>query len=383
MLKKTVLIVCAIGLALAAIVIIRYLNPSTTTLSTDKDTLKLTSLQIQTEIIATGLYVPWALAFTDTNRIVVTERNGSIRQIVHGKLQDTPLVTIPVSQNSEEWLMGISLDPNYTTNKYIYVCYAYTDSDTLFVRVSRWIDQGTSISDEKIIVDKLPGAPNHAWCAIAFGPDDKLYITVGDALEWEKAQYPDYLNGKILRVNADGSNPSDNPYIRSSVRSIGHRNSQGIDRDSHGNMYASEHGPSIFDGQPGGDEINRIVARGNYGRNKISHEQSATWFISPIAIYTPAIAPASLHIYRGAMFSEWENNILIGMLQGQWLLRVVIDPTNPDKILSQENIISQEFGRIRYVTEWPDGSIYITTSNTDGRGDQQANDDKIIRIYKK
>ncbi len=384
MLKKTVLSICAIWITLAAIVIIRYLNPSTTNLSTNIENTDLDSTQIQTQVIATGLHVPRTIVFADTNRILVTERNGNLRQIINGVLQDTPLITIPyISTNSEEWLMGMALDPNYATNKYIYLCYAYTDSNSMFVRVAQWTDAWDKIINEKILIDKLPGAPNHAWCALAFWPDNKLYITIGDAIEWEKAQYPDYFNGKILRINSDGSNPMDNPYPRSAVRSIGHRNSQGIDRDSKNNMYASEHGPSVFDGQPGGDEINRILPKGNYGRNKISHEQTATGFINPIAIFTPAIAPGSLYIYKGTMFPQRKDHILIGMLRGQWLLRIQIDANNPDKIIAQEKIIDKTFWRVRYVTEWPDGSIYITTSNTDGRGNEQENDDKIIRIYKK
>ncbi len=384
MLKKTVLSICVIGIALATIVIIWYLNPATTQLSTDIEQTPNTSIQIQTEIIATWLQVPRTIVFTAPNRMLVTERNGSIRQIVNGLLQSTPLLTITnISTNSEEWLMWMALDPNYITNKKIYLCYAYMDDNTMFARVSEWIDAWDQIRDEKTIIDKLPAAPNHAGCTLAFGPDVRLYITVWDALEWEKAQYPDYFNGKILRINTDGSNPIDNPYPRSSVRSIGHRNSQGIGRDSKGNMYASEHGPSVFDGQPGGDEINRIIPKGNYGRNKISHEQSETWFISPLAIYTPAIAPGSLHIYKGSMFPERKDTILIGMLKWQWLLRMQIDPKNADSVIQQEKIIDDQFGRVRYVTEWPDGSIYISTSNTDGRWNIQDGDDKIIRIYKK
>lgn len=234
---------------MAAIVIIRYLNPSTTNLSTNIENTDLDSTQIQTQVIATGLHVPRTIVFADTNRILVTERNGNLRQIINGVLQDTPLITIPyISTNSEEWLMGMALDPNYATNKYIYLCYAYTDSNSMFVRVAQWTDAWDKIINEKILIDKLPGAPNHAWCTLAFWPDNKLYITIGDAIEWEKAQYPDYFNGKMLRINSDGSNPMDNPYPRSAVRSIGHRNSQGIDRDSKNNMYASEHGLSVFDG---------------------------------------------------------------------------------------------------------------------------------------
>lgn len=384
MLKKIILSIIAIGIVLATIVIVRYLHPTTTQISTNKEKIENTNIQIHTEIIATWLQVPRTIVFTAPNRILVTERNWSVKQIVDGILKTEPIATISnISANSEEWLMWMTLDPNYTSNKKIYLCYAYMDDNTMSVRVSQWIDAWDQLTNEYIVLDKLPAAPNHAWCALAFGPDQKLYITVGDAIQWEKAQYPDYFNGKILRINTDGTNPEDNPYPRSAVRSIGHRNSQGIGRDSKGNMYASEHGPSIFDGQPGGDEINRIIPKWNYWRNKISHEQTASWFISPIAVYTPAIAPGSLHIYRWTMFPERKDSILIGMLRWRWVIRIQIDSKNPDTIIDQEKIIDDQFGRIRYVTEWPDGSIYITTSNTDGRGDIQDGDDKIIRISRK
>lgn len=380
MLKKTVLIICGIGITLATTVIVRYLNPSTTNLSTDVDQLQNTATQIETEIIATWLSSPQGMVSTDADRILIIENNGDIKEIKNHILQNISLLHIAnINTNWNEWLMSITIDPDYTKNKHIYLCYAFIDSDTMFARVSRWTDLWNTITDEKIILDKLPAAPGHAWCDIAFGPDKKLYITVGDGLEWEKAQYPDYFNGKILRINTDWSNPSDNPYIKSAVRSIGLRNSQGIDRDSKWNMYASDQWPSIFDGQPGGDEINQIVKRWNYGRNKVSHEQMASWFVSPLVIYTPAIVPAWLHIYKWQMFAERKDNILIGMLKWQWVLRIQQDKDNVGKTIVQEKILDTKFGHIRYITEWVDGSIYIVTNNEDNKKWW----DEVIRVYKK
>ncbi len=384
MLKKTILFICGIGLAAAAIIILRYLNPQTTEISTDIKNIQATNQNIEIQIIATGLVVPRSIAFTSPERLLVTERPGRVRVVENNILLPDPLITIAnISNTNEEWLMSITLDLDYPTNKFVYMCYAYTDSDTMFVRVSRRTDGGDVFTEEKIIIDQLPAAKRHAWCALAFGPDKKLYITVGDAIEWEKAQYPDYFNGKVLRLNTDGSVPSDNPYHKSPVRSIGHRNSQGIDRDTKGNMYASEHGPSTFDGQPGGDEINHIIRKGNYGWNKVSHEKNAAWFIAPIAIFTPAIAPSGLHIYKWDMFTSRKDNLLVAMLKGAWVLKIQIDPNNIDKVVHIEKIIGNEFGRIRNITTAPDGSIYITTSNRDQKWSVQEGDDKIIRIFKK
>lgn len=377
MLKKTVLIVCSIGIAFAATIIIRYLHPATTSISTNIDNIDLTMKPIETEIFASWLQNPRSIIFTNTDRVLVSEKKWSIKQIINWVVDTRPILQIQnISQNTAEWLMDIALDPQYTANKYLYTCYMYTDDNTTFDRVSRWTDLGDKINDEQIIIDKLPAIEEHAWCAIAFGPDRKLYITVGDAIEWEKAQYADYLNGKILRINSDWSYPSDNPYPHSPVRSIWLRNSQWIDRDSKGTMYASDQGPSIFDGQPGGDEINHIVPKGNYGRNKVSHEQQASGYINPLVVYTPAIIPATIHVYRGSMFPERKDIILVTTMSGKGLLSV----QQSGDTIGQQQIIDWRYGNIRYVTEWPDGSIYVATNNSD---DKNKTIDSILRIYKK
>lgn len=380
MLKKTIFIIVSVGCILAAWIIIRYLNPPTTNLSTNIKNIDNTEEQYVIQTVATGLQIPRSIVFTSPTRMLVTERPWTIRQIVDGILQQQPLISIPnISSQSEEWLMSITLDPAYNSNKYVYISYAYMDSETMYLRISRWTDRGNTMTDEYILIDKLPAAQRHAWSAIAFGPDQKLYITVGDAIQGEKAQFIDYYNGKILRINKDWSTPEDNPRPRSLVRSYGHRNSQWIDRDDQWNMYASEHGPSIFDGPPGWDEINLIQAKNNYGRNKVSHEDTMTGAIAPIALFTPAIAPWALHIYKGNMFPERKNKMLVAMLKGEWILLITIDAKDPTKIIQQQKI-ADTYGRIRNITTGPDGAIYFTTSNTDGRGRIQENDDKIFKI---
>jgi glucose/arabinose dehydrogenase len=251
------------------------------------------------------------------------------------------------------------------------------------VRVVRFTDLWDSLADETLIIDELPAAQRHAGTALAFWPDGKLYITVGDATQWERAQFPDYYNGKILRINADGSIPKDNPYPFYATWSLGHRNSQGIARNSAWVMYAVDHGPSIFDGPPGGDEINLITTWSNHGRPIVSHEKTQPGMADPIAIFTPALAPASLMIYKGDMFPEWIDQLFIGGLRWQTILKVTIDTNKPDKVIDQQKIIDNSYGRIRFVWEAPDWSIYFSTSNQDGRWEKKPIGDAIYKIIRK
>ena len=334
--------------------------------------------------VATGLEVPRAVIQTASDRLLITERPGRVRQVVGGELFQEPLLTIgEISNKDEEGLMSIVLDPAYEENRYVYLCYVYKARDGMVVKVMRYTDVWNALTDPLVVRDMLPAAQRHAWSALAFWPDGYLYITVGDAVQKDLAQSLDTYHGKILRIRADGTIPEGNPFSGSAIRSYGHRNSQWIARTANGTMYASEHGPSTFDGPPGGDEVNRIIPWGNYWRPVVSHEQERNGMISPIAVYTPAIAPGSLHIYSWTLFPERNNSLFVWMLRGEWILRITLDPENPDTILSTTKIIDDRYGRIRYVWQWIDGSIYFTTSNEDGRWTKRPERDGIYQIIPK
>jgi len=191
-----------------------------------------------------------------------------------------------------------------------------------------------------------------------------------------------------LRLNDDGTIPTDNPFVnrkdaRPEIWTYGHRNAQGMDwQPETGLMFQTEHGPSLIDGvslfkRSGGDEVN-IVERGkNYGWAKISHKTKRAGMETAIVEYSPAIAPASGMFYRGALFPQLKNNFLFGALKGEAIIRLVLDGR---RVVSQEKLFVKTYGRVREIAEAPDGSIYFSTSNRDGRGDPTKEDDRILRI---
>lgn len=339
------------------------------------------SVPYHIEEVATGLRVPWSIVFTSPQRMLVTERPGRLRVVQDGVLVEQPLRTFSeVSTGGEEGLMSLALHPEYPKNKFLYVSYAYEVGNEMFVKVVRFRDDGDRLQDDTLIMDLIPAAQYHAGCRIAFGPDGKLYITTGDATNRQIAQDLSSLGGKILRVNDDGSVPADNPFPDSPVWSYGHRNPQGIAWTADGSMYSSEHGPSVFDGPAGGDEVNHILKGANYGWPLVSHEERREGTVPPLITFTPAEPPGSLLAYSGRVFPQFRDNLFFGSLGGQGLMRLVVDEVNPALVVRYEKLAEVKYGRIREVMEGPDGLIYFSTSNRDGRGNPAVSDDRIFRL---
>jgi glucose/arabinose dehydrogenase len=340
-------------------------------------------VQFQIETIAANLEVPWAIAFAPDGRIFITERPGRVRVIEQGKLRPEPVATIQeVASAEESGLMDLTLHPQFASNHYIYLAYAYR-GDGQRVRVVRFRETAGALADPQVIIENIPAARFHAGTRTRFGPDGKLYITTGDATQRELAQRLDSLAGKTLRLNDDGSVPQDNPFAgqpnaRAEIWSYGHRNAQGIAwQPGAGAQFQTEHGPSGFDGPRGGDEVN-IVERGqNYGWPVIHHTQTKDGLVGPLIEYTPAVAPASALFYHGAAFPQFRGDFFFGNLRGECLIRVKLDGR---RVVHQERLLQGQYGRIREVAEGPDGAIYFSTSNRDGRGKPAANDDRILRL---
>jgi glucose/arabinose dehydrogenase len=336
------------------------------------------------ETVAGGLEVPWALAWLPDGSILVTERPGRIRIVENGKLREKPVFTVPdVEPTGESGLMDISLHPDFAKNNFVYIAYSY-NSDGKKVKVVRYVYKQGEFTDPKTIIGDIPGAPNHAGMRARFGPDGKLYVTCGDSTDWDLAQDLSSLAGKVLRLNDDGTIPPDNPFVkregaRGEIWTYGNRNPQGIAfQPGTGLAFETEHGPSTFEGKgSGGDEVNILEAGKNYGWPVIHHTQTREGMESPLLEYSPACAPASAMFYTGTVFKPFSGNFLFGCLRGERIIRVELAGR---KVIRQEDLLAGKFGRIREVAQGPDGFIYFTTSNQDGRGSAAKDDDRILRI---
>jgi len=337
------------------------------------------------EMVAQGLEIPWSIVFPSDNRLLVSERTGAILQIMGGNLSPNPAYVFEeVRARDEAGLMSLALHPDYSGNGYVYACYTASGNGAeIITRVARLADDGNLLTFDRVIIDNIPAARFHAGCRVQFGPDGMLYISTGDALNTALPQNPESLAGKILRLTPDGDIPADNPFPGSPVYSLGHRNPQGLDWDIENNrMYATEHGPSGFDGPGGGDEINLIVPGGNYGWPLGSHYDVPQGTLGPLIQFTPAEAPASALFYDGDALPFFKGNLFFGALRGEGLVQVIFSENNGGEI-AVENVekIVTDVGRVRDVAMAPDGSIYFSTSNRDGRGTLNDGDDKIYRIF--
>ena len=342
-------------------------------------------VELVVEEVVSGLEVPWSIRFTSPTRMLITERSGRVRVVVDGKLLETPLYTFSeVSQKGEEGLMGLALDPHYDQNHWVYFSYAYNTGGKLLVKVVRLTDIGETLTDPVTLLDGIPAAQYHAGSRIAFGPDQLLYVTTGDATDKKIAQDLGSLGGKILRMNKDGSIPEDNPFEGSYVYSYGHRNSQGLAWNKENNeLYATEHGPSIFDGPAGGDEINHILPGENYGWPLVSHKEKKEGTEKPMLLFTPAVAPGGAAFYNGSKMPQFTGRLFFAALKGEGVYKVEIDQDDPNDVKSYEKLREVDFGRIRDVLEGPDEALYFLTSNRDGRGKPVFGDDKVYRIRAK
>lgn len=343
-----------------------------------------TSVDYEVQVVADNLYVPWSIVFTSHNRLLVSERNGNLRVIENVHLLEQPLAHFDVSETGEEGLMGLALDPDYATNHLVYACLAYDAGDTLQDKVMSFTDNGTSITEKTILLDHIPSAKNHAGCRLLFLPDKTLLISTGDATHRADAQKLDSISGKILRLNRDGTIPADNPFPNSPVWTSGHRNPQGLAWDStHNLLWSTEHGPSVFDGPAGGDEVNLLEKGKNYGWPVIHHKATKDGMVSPLLEFTPAIAPAALLYYTGTTFPQFTNKLLMATLKGQALYEIEINGQNPHTLTGYKKLPNITAGRTREIVQAPDGTIYFTTSNRDGRGKVQSKDDKVYRLIPK
>jgi glucose/arabinose dehydrogenase len=325
---------------------------------------------VRVQTLASGLDIPWEIAFMPDGSALVTERPGTVRLLTsEGKLKRRPVAKIRVSSQGEGGLLGLALDPQFDRNHYVYLYFTGPEQ----MQLERWRLAGGRLVRQASLVTGIKSGQVHDSGRIAFGPDHRLYVATGDAGEPALAQDPASLNGKSLSLSARQYRGSGGqPRIVSS----GHRNPQGFDwQMGSGRLFATEHGPSGFDGPEGYDEINEIVPGHNYGWPTVIGTGNPG-FTDPIQLYQAPIAPS------GATFvkrpgSSWRGSFIFACLRGQELRRLVL---NGDQVVSDEALFTGRFGRLRTVVEGPGGALYVLTSNRDGRGTVRPGDDRILRI---
>jgi glucose/arabinose dehydrogenase len=265
--------------------------------------------------------------------------------------------------------LGITTHPDFENNHFLYVYYTYSENDILWNKVLRITESDNKIADAITIIDRIPGSQFYNGGVIKFGPDGKLYVATGLSSEFShNTQDISSLEGKILRLNDDGTIPPDNPFAGSPVFSLGHRDPQGMAWDKNGNLFVTEFGPTK------NDEINLVKAGQNYGWPE---QECGGEFTGPVVCYDPSIEPGGIVFYSGDKL-EYTDSLIMATLRGANLYKLDV---SEDDILSQKSILSG-LGRIRDVNQGPDGYLYVITSNTDGKGFPDKTDDKLIRILK-
>jgi glucose/arabinose dehydrogenase len=317
------------------------------------------------DVVATDLFVPWDITFLPDGDMLVPERSGVVRRI--GK--NPGVITVPaVFSNGEGGQMGIALHPKFAENNLIYLYYT-TSTGPQRNRVMRFRLDGNQLADQTVILDNIPSAIYHDGGRVAFGPDGMLYITTGDANTPALAQDLNSLAGKTLRLTADGEIPADNPF-GTAVWSYGHRNSQGIAWDNLGRLWETEHGRS--GALSGFDELNLIEKGKNYGWPTIQGNETRTGMVTPVlnSGANETWAPAGLAFINGSLY-------FAGLL-GSSLYQVNF--RNDGSVIGIRSHLKGQFGRLRAVVPGPEGALYVTTSNKDGRGTPRGGDDKILRI---
>ncbi|MBP2028925.1 glucose/arabinose dehydrogenase [Acetoanaerobium pronyense] len=318
------------------------------------------------EVIGEGLEIPWEIVPLPDGRILVTERPGRVLILGVGEIY-----TVQEAEHvGEGGLLGIEISPEFDQNRHVFLYYTYREGNKILNRVSRFTLEENRLDNEVYILDAIPGARVHNGGRLKFGPDEKLYITTGDAQVPELSQDINSLAGKILRINSDGSIPEDNPFENSPVFAYGLRNPQGLAwHPISGDLFASDHGPTSQ------DEINLILPGANYGWPIVTCNQGDTEYEDPFVCYSDfTLAPSGIAFLSLENLSE--SNLYVAGLRGNMVMR--IDLEDDVSFIRQEELFN-EYGRIRSVV-YHEGSLYIATNNRDGRGNPSENDDRVLKI---
>jgi aldose sugar dehydrogenase len=337
---------------------------------------------ITVEVVAEGLEVPWGIAWLTGGDALVTERPGRIRLLRDFVLQPTPVATVEIGDSTEGGLLGIAAHPDFANNRQFYVYVTHEDGEETKNRVERWVlsEDHQSATFERAIFGGIDAGRYHNGGRLRFGPDGMLYVGTGDAREPDNAQNPDVPEGKLLRLTPEGEVPSDNPIAGKPAFLLGVRNAQGFDWKDAGTLYFTDHGPSGELLRRGHDEVNVVRKGDNLGWPTIYRCESGAGLVTPSLTWSTATPPGGAALYTGSAIPEWKDSLLIGTLGSRHLHRVVFSQEHPTQVARHEVYLDNTHGRLRETIMGPDGHLYVTTSNCDGRGDCGARKDLILRV---
>lgn len=350
-----------------------------TTFAADPVEIPSKKVPLVVETLATGLKQPWSVEALPDGGYIVSEKQGTLRLVKNGKISSPIGGVPPVATEGQGGLLDIALAPDFSTSRTLYFTYSARDDGGAGTALSkaRLSNDGTRLEDETrlFLMNRLTSRGQHFGSRIAIAKDGSLFFGIGDRGEETRAQDPRDHAGAILHVNSDGTPNADNPFLGAAdglaeIWSKGHRNPQGLAIDpKDGTLLSAEHGAR------GGDEVNLPQPGRNYGWPRVSYGRhysgaefelgsAAEGYEPPLYYWDPSIAPGAIAVYRGAMFPEWDGNLLVAALKFQLLARLERDESGA--VISEERLFDGQFGRIRDVVVAPDGALLLLTDDADG-----------------
>ncbi|MBN7771377.1 PQQ-dependent sugar dehydrogenase [Marinobacter daepoensis] len=330
------------------------------------------------ETIAEGLEHPWSLAFLPDGALLVTERAGRLRMIGQDHRVSAPVAGLPdLVASGQGGLLDVQLHPDFDNNRLLFLSYAHKNRQGMTTRVARAVFDGTALNKVEVIFEALPrsGTSRHFAGRMAFDGSGNLYIAVGDRGEMDRAQDTGDDAGGVHRITLNGAPAEGNPFLsrpgfNDTLFSYGNRNIQGMTpHPETGEIWSHEHGPR------GGDEINVLSAGHNYGWPMVTYgidysglpisgKTTMTGVTDPLHYWDPSIAPSGMAFYSGERFPQWRNDLFVGALKQQKLVRLKLDG---ETVTEEEDLLTGLGERIRDVRMGPDGALWLLTDSSDGK----------------
>jgi glucose/arabinose dehydrogenase len=344
------------------------------------------TVKVRVETVVSGLEAPWAMAFLPGGDLLVTERPGRVRLVRRGKLVAAPVIAVEVASRSEGGLLGMALAQDFASSRRFFLYFTASEGGRDVNRLASYLlaPDGASARPEKVLLDGIPAERYHDGGRVKVGPDGLVYVGTGDAGVPPAAQRQESLSGKILRVAPDGAIPKDNPVPGSPVFAMGFRNVEAFDWRPDGALVVADHGPSGELGRRGHDRVVVATRGANLGWPDAFGCGARAGMTPPLLAFTDAAPPGGGAFYTGDAVPAWKGSFLVGTLGSRHLHRLVLDAADPNRLARHEVYLAGEppagLGRVRDVATGPDGALWVTTSNCDGRGTCPPEKDRIVRV---